>query len=184
MERDNPSPPDATHVEESTRVVAFPGDNQIREEKVVVLRPKGAEMKRTLTQEEKDLAAAGYEHLHPSSSVNKDEKETSVDITEHQLGFDALVDTLKTNFDVKDPGHSFGLTADEAKSRLERDGPNILTPPKKKSALRKVCGLRPKACVFAFGKGKEIDNPYSSWNGFSPCLTFFLWSLVYWNTLS
>ncbi|KIM49561.1 hypothetical protein M413DRAFT_59017 [Hebeloma cylindrosporum] len=96
-------------------------------------------MKRTLTQEEKDLAAAGYEHLHPSSNVNKskDEKEKNIDITEHQLGFHALVDMLKTNFDVKDPGHSFGLTADEAKSRLQRDGPNILTPPKRKSALRK-----------------------------------------------
>ena len=143
MERDNPSPPDPiAHVEEGTRVVAFPEDNQIREEKIAIgLRPKGTEMKRTLTQEDKDLAAAGYEHLHPSSNVNKtkDEKEANVDITEHQLGFDALVDTLKTNFDVKDPGHSFGLTADEAKSRLQRDGPNILTPPKKKSAIRKVC---------------------------------------------
>jgi len=157
MERDNPSPPDLIpHVEEGTRVVAFPEDNQIREEKVAIgLRPKGAEMKRTLTQEEKDLSAAGYEHLHPSLNVDKlkDEKETNVDITEHQFGFDALVDTLKTNFDVKDPGHSFGLTADEAKSRLQRDGPNVLTPPKKKSALRKVCGLCPN---FFFGNKKMI----------------------------
>jgi sodium/potassium-transporting ATPase subunit alpha len=161
MERDNPSPPDAiTHVEESTRVVAFPEDNQIREEKAVGLRPKGVEMKRTLTQEEKDLAAAGYEHLHPSSNVNKDEKETNIDITEHQLDFDALVDTLKTNFDVKDPGHSFGLTADEAKSRLQRDGPNVLTPPKKKSALRKVCGFGQNPAFFFLlfekKKGKEL----------------------------
>ena len=89
MERDNPSPPDLiAHVEEGTRVVAFPEDNQIREEKVIGLRPKGAEMNRTLTQEEKDLSAAGYEHLHPSSNVDKlkDEKETNIDITEHQFG--------------------------------------------------------------------------------------------------
>ncbi|KAF8968280.1 aminophospholipid-transporting P-type ATPase [Flammula alnicola] len=93
-------------------------------------------MKRTLTQEEKDLAAAGYDHLHPKDE--KDDKGTNVDITEHELNFEGLVDSLKTNFDVKDPGQSHGLTADEAKARLARDGPNILTPPKQKSALRKV----------------------------------------------
>jgi sodium/potassium-transporting ATPase subunit alpha len=182
MERDNPSLPDPiSPVEEGTRVVAFPEDNQIREEKVAVgLRPRGVEMKRILTQEDKDLAAAGYEHLHPSSNVNK-LKETNIDITDHQLDFDALVDTLKTNFNVKDPGHSFGLTANEAKIRVQRDGPNILTPPKKKSAFRKVCGLCAKKCFFS---NKKIDNLGSSWNAFSRCSTFFLWSLVYWNTLS
>ena len=148
MERDNPSPPDPIAPVEGTRVVAFPKDNQIREEKVAVgLRPRGVEMKRTLTQEEKALAAAGYEHLHPSSNVNK-LKETSIDITEHQLDFDSLVDVFKTNFNMKDPGHSFGLTANEAKIRVQRDGPNILTPPKKKSLFKKVCALCTKKYFF------------------------------------
>jgi hypothetical protein len=57
---------------------------------------------------------------------------------EHKLPLDALADVLKTTFNAKDPGHSIGLTADEAKTRLEQNGPNVLTPPTKKSALRKV----------------------------------------------
>ncbi|PPQ82387.1 hypothetical protein CVT25_008348 [Psilocybe cyanescens] len=118
-----------------TRAVVFPEDDHIREEKITPgIRPKGVEMKRTITQEEKDLAAAGYDHLHPQE---KKVDENNVDIHEHQYDFDALTDELKTNFDIKDPGHSFGLTSDEAKERLKRDGPNILTPPKKKSAFRK-----------------------------------------------
>ncbi|KAH9483613.1 Sodium/potassium-transporting ATPase subunit alpha-4 [Psilocybe cubensis] len=117
------------------RAVAFPEDDHIREEKITPgVRPKGVEMKRTMTQEEKDLAAAGYDHLRPQE---KKSEEAHVDINEHQYDFDALSEALKTNFDTKDPGQSFGLTSDEAKERLKRDGPNILTPPKKKSAFRK-----------------------------------------------
>lgn len=33
-----------------------------------------------------------------------------------------------------------GLTEPEAAARLAKDGPNVLTPPKKKSAFRKVSG--------------------------------------------
>ena len=115
------------------RAVAFPEDD-IREEKI---RPKGVELKKTLTKEEKDLSAAGYEHLDADAKQRKSE-ETNLDIHEHQIPLQALSDTVKTNFNLKDPGHSIGLTATEAGTRLEQDGPNILTPPKKKSALRKV----------------------------------------------
>lgn len=118
------------------RAVAFPPDD-IREEKIIPgTRPKGVEMKRTLTQEEKDLAAAGYDHLRQPQTQKEAE---NTDIHEHQYGLEQLADELKTNFDTKDPGHSFGLTTDDSKTRLKRDGPNILTPPKKKSAFRKVC---------------------------------------------
>lgn len=118
--------------EHVARAVVFP-----EEEKMGILtRPKGIEMKRTLTQEDKELAAAGYDHLHPKD--DKAEKITSVDITEHQLDFDGLVDELKTNISTKDAGQSHGLASDEAKARLQRDGANVLTPPRKKSALRKV----------------------------------------------
>ncbi|PPQ97968.1 hypothetical protein CVT26_003117 [Gymnopilus dilepis] len=113
------------------RAVVFPEDEHIREEKI---RPKGVEMKRTITQEEKDLAAAGYEHLQ-----NPDHKDDgkNVDITEHQLDLASVLEVLKTSFDTKEPSQSYGLTADEARTRLQRDGPNVLTPPKKKSALMK-----------------------------------------------
>ena len=138
----NPSPakePPAGHVEEdqvdvANRAVAFPDDN-IREEKT---RPKGVEMKRTITQEDKELAAAGYEHLDASAKQRKLE-EANLDIQEHKLPLDAMADTFKTNFNTKDPGHSLGLTAAEAGRRLQQDGANVLTPPPKKSALRKVC---------------------------------------------
>ena len=45
------------------RAVAFPEEEIRLEEKTYAggIRPKGVEMKKTLTQEEKDLAAAGYE---------------------------------------------------------------------------------------------------------------------------
>ncbi|KAF8881938.1 aminophospholipid-transporting P-type ATPase [Gymnopilus junonius] len=92
-------------------------------------------MKRTMTQEEKDLAAAGYEHLQ---NQDHKEEEKNFDITEHQLALASILDSLNTSFDTKDPSQSYGLTTDEAKTRLQRDGPNILTPPKKKSALMKA----------------------------------------------
>lgn len=130
-----------------TRVVVFdrqdPGE--IHEEKVHHghLRPKGVEMKREMTKEDKELAAAGYEHLEERKVKAKPgdtDGLNNVDITEHKLAFDELQKVLDTHIDTKDPGASVGLTSEEAKARLARDGPNVLTPPKKKSALRKVCG--------------------------------------------
>ena len=129
-----PDPAQHDEIHSAPRAVVLPEDT-IREEKVV----RGVEMThRSITKEDKELAAAGYVHLGTPKD-QKTEKEAHVDIHEHNLSFDGLRDELKTNFDLKDPGHSFGLTSDEAKDRLARDGPNMLTPPKKKSALRKVC---------------------------------------------
>ncbi|TFK34868.1 aminophospholipid-transporting P-type ATPase [Crucibulum laeve] len=134
--------PITIHDEENptTRAVVFPDDSIVREEKHIGgLRPKGVEMKRSITQEDRDLAAAGYEHLE----AQKDHKTapaaglTDVDIHEHRLPFTSLESALKTSLDYKDAGLSYGLTSEEAKARLERDGRNVLTPPKKKSALRK-----------------------------------------------
>ena len=131
----NPGQHDENHSQAAPRTVVLPEDT-IREEKVTAVR--GVEMThRTITKEEKELAAAGYGHLDTPKDPKTD-KEAHVDIHEHSLSFDGLTNELKTNFDLKDPGHSFGLTSDDAKERLARDGPNMLTPPKKKSALRKV----------------------------------------------
>ncbi|KAI0093821.1 aminophospholipid-transporting P-type ATPase [Irpex rosettiformis] len=127
-----------------TRTVAFnpqePGE--IYEEKVHHghLRPRGVEMKREMTKEDKELAAAGYEHLEEQKTKVKADGSDGldkVDIIEHTFGFDALRKELDTQIDTKDPSCSFGITAEEATTRLARDGPNVLTPPKKKSALRK-----------------------------------------------
>ncbi|KAF9009504.1 aminophospholipid-transporting P-type ATPase [Cyathus striatus] len=122
------------------RTVAFPEDEIIREEKHVVgTRPKGVEMKRTITQEDKELAAAGYQHLDEKKDHRgaQGSNVSNVDIQEHRLPLESILDALKTSFDYKDAGQSYGLTHEEASERLKRDGPNVLTPPKKKSALRK-----------------------------------------------
>lgn len=54
------------------------------------------------------------------------------------MSFAELASALQTSIDPKDAGNSAGLTSEEAKARLQRDGRNVLTPPIKKSALRKA----------------------------------------------
>jgi sodium/potassium-transporting ATPase subunit alpha len=138
-----PTEPATSNNEENLaiRAVAFPDDNEIHEDKRVGgLRPKGPEMKREMTQEDRELAAAGYEHIEEQKAKKgqaKSELDT-VDIQEHHLSFEELRNAHHTSFDTKDPAQSPGLTSEDAKARLARDGQNILTPPKKKSALRKV----------------------------------------------
>ncbi|KAJ7491121.1 aminophospholipid-transporting P-type ATPase [Mycena latifolia] len=87
----------------------------------------------TLTQDDKDLAAAGYGHLEEKKAGVE---QANVDIQEHRVPLANLGETMGTSIDTKDPGGSHGLTAAEAAARLQRDGPNILTPPKKRSPLR------------------------------------------------
>ncbi|KAJ7184453.1 aminophospholipid-transporting P-type ATPase [Mycena filopes] len=112
----------------ATRAVAFHAEHDIEEKP----RPKGVELKHTLTQDDKELAAAGYGHLEEKKGV----EETNVDIQEHRVPLANLGETMATSINTKDPGASQGLTAAEAATRLQRDGPNILTPPKKRSPLR------------------------------------------------
>jgi sodium/potassium-transporting ATPase subunit alpha len=124
------------------RAVAFGDSDDVYDEKRTGgLRPRGVEMKREITQEGRELAAAGYEHLEEQKAKTGPDaaKLEHVDINEHHLPLPALERALHTDFDAKDAGSSPGLTSEEAKVRLTRDGPNILTPPKKKSALQIVC---------------------------------------------
>ncbi|KAF5373122.1 hypothetical protein D9758_001480 [Tetrapyrgos nigripes] len=118
--------------------VAFP-DADVQDEKATGgLRPKGVEMKRTMTQEERELAAAAYGHLEEKKAQEaKDGSLDNTDVSEHQLPFDKLEETLKTSININDPASSVGLTRDEAKDRLAKNGLNILTPPKRRSALMK-----------------------------------------------
>lgn len=123
----------------TNRIIAFPPEHVIHEEKIHP-RPRGVEMKRNLTQEDRELAAAGYHHLDTKQTkTGPEQKETRVDIHEHSLPFCDLEKVLNTSLDLKDAARSSGLSEEEAKERLSRDGPNMLTPPKKKSALRTVC---------------------------------------------
>lgn len=119
------------------RAVAFPEDDpHPRDEKQ---RPLGVEMRRQMTQEDVNLAAAGYEHLTKDKSGPDAVKFGDVDITEHSLPIADVESLLHTSFTWDDPAQSRGLSAAETEARLQRDGPNALTPPKKKSAFQKVC---------------------------------------------
>ena len=128
----------------AVRTVAFPEDDLHRDEK---LRPAGVEMRRQLTQEEIRLAAAGYEHLEKNKSAEDDSKFGNVNITEHSLPIGEIEGLFRTSFNWDDPAQSRGLATDDAEARLQRDGPNALTPPKKKSALQKVCIHTPKTLL-------------------------------------
>ena len=139
-EKSSHQQPQEEEITSTVRAVAFP-DNDVYEEKPIgALRTKGLEMKREMTQEDRELAAAGYEHLEEKKAQKgaQDSQFNNVEIVEHQLTYSGLRDTLETSIDTKDPGKSTGLTSDEAKARLVKYGHNVLTPPKKKSAFRKV----------------------------------------------
>jgi sodium/potassium-transporting ATPase subunit alpha len=118
------------------RTVAFPTDDILPSDEKQ--RPPGVEMRRHMTQEDIRLAAAGYEHLEKDKSGEGHSKFGDVDITEHSLPIHEIEGLLKTSFNWVDPAQSRGLSAADAEARLQRDGPNALTPPKKKSALQKV----------------------------------------------
>lgn len=131
------------------RSVAFPpapdeNDNEKAGAHTFAHRPRGVEMRREMTKEDKELAAAGYEHLEQEKAKavkggsGRNAELENVDIFEHGLTFAALEEELSTDIDAKSPSSTAGLSAEEATARLLRDGRNVLTPPKKRSALRKV----------------------------------------------
>ncbi|EFP77177.2 hypothetical protein PGT21_010835 [Puccinia graminis f. sp. tritici] len=93
-------------------------------------------LRRELTHDEKELANAGYEELE-SKMKAKALEGVSADISEHKLSPAKVAEAMGTSINLGNPSASSGLTAEEAQARLARDGPNQLTPPKKKSALRK-----------------------------------------------
>jgi hypothetical protein len=101
--------------------------------------PTGLELRRERTMEDKALAEALHEPLAEAQAAKKaaDDKLGNVDLSEHTLAFPALAAALEADMDTKDPAASTGLSDAEAAARLARDGPNQLTPPKKKSALQK-----------------------------------------------
>lgn len=103
------------------------------------------EMRREWTQEDKELSRANYDHLERQKSYHGEKgadgeegDEGQADIREHRYTIEQLQETFKTNFSIKNVASSFGLTNEEAAARLVRDGPNALTPPKKRSSFQKV----------------------------------------------
>ena len=90
--------------------------------------------------EKEEFGEAGYEHLEAARNKYGNASATlaNVDIQEHRLPFTKLNTAFQTSINTNDPAQSFGLDLEEVKIRLQRDGRNILTPPKKKSSFRKV----------------------------------------------
>ncbi|KZP01143.1 aminophospholipid-transporting P-type ATPase [Calocera viscosa TUFC12733] len=93
-------------------------------------------MRREMTQEQKELSAAGYAHLEEQQ---KGKGKGKKNIEEEEKQVDIILEEFHTNISLPpaSAGTSHGLTEAEAEARLKRDGPNVLTPPKKKSALRR-----------------------------------------------
>ncbi|EJD00183.1 aminophospholipid-transporting P-type ATPase [Fomitiporia mediterranea MF3/22] len=104
-------------------------------------RAGGVDPKHNLTASEKPPSIVGKtaqkSKSHSKGSKARNEDFEAAVIFEHKLTFDAVATELQTSLDAKEPAKSFGLTEDEAGKRLLRDGKNVLTPQKRKSALRK-----------------------------------------------
>jgi Cation transporter/ATPase, N-terminus. len=126
-------------------------------------------MKKTMTQEDRDLAAAGYEHLEEQKAKKGAgaAEFDNVDIEEHHLPISGYTEALQTSIDTKDAANSSGLTSEEAKARLERFGQNVLTPPPKKSALRKV------DLISIFRGLLYVDITHSTLTAWRQCSTSF-----------
>ena len=86
----------SSHEEITTaRTVAFPDEDE--KEKHSNPRTKGVEMSCSLTQEDRDLAASGYEHLEAvKSQSGAPAIGENVDIHEHWIPFEGLEAALKT----------------------------------------------------------------------------------------
>ncbi|KAF8320135.1 aminophospholipid-transporting P-type ATPase [Clavulina sp. PMI_390] len=100
---------------------------------------KNLEIRRELTQEDKELSAANYEHLDKKDDKGDGDENlvNQADIREHQYTAEQLTKILDTSFNAKAPATSEGLTSAVAADRLAKNGLNRLTPPKKRSALQK-----------------------------------------------
>ncbi|KAJ2464043.1 hypothetical protein GGI02_005090, partial [Coemansia sp. RSA 2322] len=114
--------------------------------------PGGGGLPRTITftadENANDQRAAHLQNLRtfPSREVSsektavKSEAEAgkkNVDITEHLLSLDEVCERFNVQANADRPQDSFGLSASQAADLLATNGPNTLTPPKKKSSLRK-----------------------------------------------
>eukprot|EP00445_Apocalathium_hangoei_P057382 CAMPEP_0204090374 /NCGR_PEP_ID=MMETSP0360-20130528/188866_1 /ASSEMBLY_ACC=CAM_ASM_000342 /TAXON_ID=268821 /ORGANISM="Scrippsiella Hangoei, Strain SHTV-5" /LENGTH=530 /DNA_ID=CAMNT_0051039633 /DNA_START=76 /DNA_END=1665 /DNA_ORIENTATION=- len=75
----------------------------------------------TKDQDHKDLGAAADQ---------KGKESRNYDATEHKMSLAELKEKFETAIDEQNPKESKGLSDQEAKNRLLRDGPNAMTPPK------------------------------------------------------
>ncbi|EFC48712.1 predicted protein [Naegleria gruberi] len=68
----------------------------------------------------------------------KKSKKKAIDISEHELSVERVCETYGTSFNQDKPEKSTGLTQQVASERLKVNGPNQLTPPKKRPFIFKI----------------------------------------------
>ncbi|KAK9709069.1 hypothetical protein K7432_009272 [Basidiobolus ranarum] len=62
-------------------------------------------------------------------------KDKGIDIIEHLMNFEEVCQKYQTSANDNNPNESSGFSSEQATERLLKHGPNILIPPKKKTAL-------------------------------------------------
>ncbi|KAJ1799891.1 hypothetical protein LPJ59_001508 [Coemansia sp. RSA 2399] len=72
-----------------------------------------------------------------SDAKEKESKTKNVDITEHMLSIEDVCTKFSITVNQDRPQESFGLSTKQAADLLIANGPNALTPPKKKSSFHK-----------------------------------------------
>ncbi|KAJ2135913.1 hypothetical protein J3F82_006455 [Coemansia sp. RSA 637] len=71
------------------------------------------------------------------NNKNADDTAKNIDITEHLLSLEQVCTKYSVQVNAARPQDSFGLGNAQAAKLLVENGPNTLTPPKRKSALQK-----------------------------------------------
>ncbi|KAG2381653.1 hypothetical protein C9374_006037 [Naegleria lovaniensis] len=65
-------------------------------------------------------------------------KSKAIDISEHEMSVEKVCQSYGSHFNVEHPDKSQGLTSEVAEERLRMNGPNALSPPKKRPFIFKV----------------------------------------------
>ncbi|KAK9768328.1 hypothetical protein K7432_001126 [Basidiobolus ranarum] len=81
------------------------------------------------------LSTHGHAAAETNEKLPRGKEGKSVDITEHLMSVEEVCQKYQTSVNITKPGDSQGFTSEQAAKGLLEHGPNILTPPKKKSPL-------------------------------------------------
>ncbi|KAJ1817484.1 hypothetical protein LPJ75_001701 [Coemansia sp. RSA 2598] len=115
------------------RTITFTGDERPQTRDRQPARPRNQ-----YYQQEKHAVEEKISETSVSNAEEKPgEKAKSVDITEHLMSLDEVCAKYSVKVDAHRPQDSPGLQEQQAADLLARNGPNTLTPPKRKSGLHK-----------------------------------------------
>ncbi|KAI9358903.1 hypothetical protein DFJ73DRAFT_135213 [Zopfochytrium polystomum] len=91
----------------------------------------------------KSVAAPAATHSEKEKGKGdaKKEEAAKLNVTEHLLSLEEIQAKFETSFNTQKPAESAGLSAAVAAKRLQENGPNSLTPPKKRHPFLKFLDL-------------------------------------------